>query len=59
MRILFTGGSGKAGKHSVNYLSEQGHSVLNLDQVNLDHPKVLTRFADITDAGQVLSLIHI
>ena len=57
MRILFTGGSGKAGKHSVNYLIEQGHSVLNLDQVNLDHPKVLTRFANITDAGQVFDVI--
>ena len=57
MRILFTGGSGKAGKHSVAYLSEQGHSVLNLDQVNLDHPKVLTRFADITDAGQVFDVM--
>ena len=57
MRILFTGGSGKAGKHSVAYLLEQGHSVLNLDQVNLDHPKVLTRFADITDAGQVFDVM--
>lgn len=57
MRILFTGGSGKAGKHSVAYLLEQGHSVLNLDQVNLEHPKVLTRFADITDAGQVFDVM--
>ena len=57
MRILFTGGSGKAGKHSVAYLLEQGHSVLNLDQVNLDNPKVLTRFADITDAGQVFDVM--
>ena len=57
MRILFTGGSGKAGKHSVAYLLEQGHSVLNLDQVNLDHPKVLTRLADITDAGQVFDVM--
>ena len=57
MRILFTGGSGKAGKHSVAYLLEQGHSVLNLDQVNFDHPKVLTRLADITDAGQVFDVM--
>lgn len=57
MRILFTGGSGKAGKHSVAYLLEQGHSVLNLDKVKLDHPKVLTRFADITDAGQVFDVM--
>ena len=57
MRILFTGGSGKAGKHSVAYLLEQGHSVLNLDQVNLGHSQVLTRFADITDAGQVFDVM--
>ena len=57
MRILFTGGSGKAGKHSVAYLLEQGHSVLNLDQINLDYQKVLTRFADITDAGQVFDVM--
>lgn len=57
MRILFTGGSGKAGKHSVAYLLEQGHSVLNLDQVNLDHPNVLSRFADITDAEQVFDVM--
>ena len=35
MRILFTGGAGKAGKHSINYLLEQGHSILNLDKVHL------------------------
>lgn len=30
-RIIFTGGSGKAGRHVVQYLLEQGHQVLNLD----------------------------
>ena len=58
MRILFTGGSGKAGKHSINYLLDQGHSVLNLDKVYLDHPKVSTRFADISDAGQVFDVMQ-
>ena len=57
MRILFTGGSGKAGKHSINYLLEHGHSLLNLDQVQLGHPKVLTRLADIVDAGQVFDVM--
>ena len=57
MRILFTGGSGKAGKHSINYLVEHGHSLLNIDQVNLEHPKVLTLFADITDAGKVFDVM--
>ena len=58
MRILFTGGSGKAGKHSINYLLEQGHSILNLDKVHLENPKVLTRFADIADAGQVFDVMQ-
>ncbi|MEM6609796.1 MAG: NAD(P)-dependent oxidoreductase [Pseudomonadota bacterium] len=51
MRILFTGGSGKAGRHAVRYLIDQGHRVLNLDQV--PYGDIPTRLADITDAGQV------
>ena len=39
MRILFTGGSGKAGRHAIAYLIEQGHRVLNLDVIPLDHPR--------------------
>jgi nucleoside-diphosphate-sugar epimerase len=57
MRILFTGGSGKAGKYSIRYLLEQGHTILNLDQVIFDHPNVMTRLADITDAGQVYDVM--
>lgn len=57
MRILFTGGSGKAGRHAVPYLLEQGHRVLNLDLVPLDHPGVDNRLADITDAGQVFDVM--
>jgi nucleoside-diphosphate-sugar epimerase len=53
MRILFTGGSGKAGRHVVPYLLAQGHRVLNVDLVPLDHPGVDNRIADITDAGQM------
>jgi nucleoside-diphosphate-sugar epimerase len=57
MRILFTGGSGKAGRHAVAYLIDQGHRVLNLDLLPLDHPKVDNRTADITDAGQVFDVL--
>lgn len=57
MRILFTGGSGKAGQYSIRYLLEQGHTILNLDQVIFDHPNVMTRLADITDAGQVYDVM--
>ena len=57
MRILFTGGSGKAGRHAIAYLIEQGHRVLNLDVIPLDHPGVENRIADITDAGQVFDVM--
>ncbi len=53
MRILFTGGSGKAGRHAIAYLLSKGHKVLNLDLAPLDMDGVPTRLADITEAGQV------
>ena len=58
MRILFTGGSGKAGRHAVAHLLEQGHRVTNLDLVALDHPGVDNLICDLTDAGQVLNAAH-
>ncbi|GGN21348.1 MULTISPECIES: NAD-dependent epimerase/dehydratase family protein [Marinomonas] len=54
-RILFTGGSGKAGKHVVAYLLAQGHRVLNVDLVPLDYPGVDNLMADITDSGQMFN----
>lgn len=57
MRILFTGGSGKAGKHAIKYLMDQGHRVLNVDRVPLDMPGLDNRIADITDAGQVYDVM--
>ncbi|WP_273447115.1 NAD-dependent epimerase/dehydratase family protein [Neolewinella agarilytica] len=54
-RILFTGGSGKAGKHVIPYLLAQGHRVLNVDLVPLDHPGVDNLIADITDSGQMFN----
>ncbi|WP_111639022.1 NAD-dependent epimerase/dehydratase family protein [Marinomonas shanghaiensis] len=54
-RILFTGGSGKAGRHVVAYLLEQGHRVLNVDLVPLDSPGVDNLIADITDSGQMFN----
>ncbi len=57
MRVLFTGGSGKAGKHVVAYLAAQGHKVLNIDRVPLRHPGVMDLVADITDAGQMFSVM--
>ena len=53
MRILFTGGAGKAGKHAVAHLLSQGHRVLNVDRVPLDMDGVENRISDITDAGHM------
>jgi len=57
MRILFTGGSGKAGRHAVAYLLHRGHRVLNVDLVPLDIEGVDNRIADITDAGQMFDVM--
>lgn len=55
MRILFTGGSGKAGRHVIPYLLEQGHRVVNVDLTPLNHPGVDNLTADITDSGQMFN----
>ena len=55
MRILFTGGSGKAGKHVIAYLLDQGHRVMNVDLVPLKHPNVDNLIADIADSGQMFN----
>jgi nucleoside-diphosphate-sugar epimerase len=54
---MFTGGSGKAGRHVVNYLVEHGYQVLNLDTKPLANPKVRTLTTDITDSGQVFNAL--
>ncbi|OIQ27617.1 MAG: nucleoside-diphosphate-sugar epimerase [Alphaproteobacteria bacterium MedPE-SWcel] len=58
MRILFTGGSGKAGRHAITYLLAQGHRVVNVDVTPLDLPGVDNRLADMTDAGQMHDVMH-
>jgi nucleoside-diphosphate-sugar epimerase len=54
-RIFFTGGTGKAGKHAIQYLLEQGHRVMNVDLKPLDYPGVDNLIADITDSGQIFN----
>jgi len=56
-RVIFTGGSGKAGRHVVQYLVDQGYRVLNLDTKPLDNPAVRTLITDITDSGQVFNAL--
>ncbi|WP_323766239.1 NAD(P)-dependent oxidoreductase [Marinovum sp.] len=55
MRIAFTGGSGKAGRHIVPWLRERGHRVLNLDIDAPAEPDNLT--VDLTDSGQVFNAL--
>ncbi len=53
MRVFFTGGAGKAGRHVVPWLTGQGHRVTNFDLAPLDAPDVWNLHGDVTDAGQV------
>ena len=57
MRIFFTGGSGKAGKHVAAHLADQGHQVTNADLVPLGHPGVADLRVDLTDAGETYSAL--
>ena len=58
MRILFTGGSGKAGRHACAYLRDQGHRVVNFDRVPLGMEGVEDRLGDMTDLGQVHDVLN-
>src|SRR5579875_494096 len=57
MRIFFTGGSGKAGRHVAPYLAERGHQVTNADLVPSGHAAVADLRVDLTDAGQTYSAL--
>src|SRR5512134_3399991 len=56
-RVVFTGGSGKAGKDALQVLLDYGYQVLNLDTKPLDNPKARTLITDITDSGQVFNAL--
>lgn len=58
MRIFLTGGSGKAGRHVVPYLLEQGHTVTNVDRAPLGLDGVTDLDVELTDLGQVLSALR-
>jgi nucleoside-diphosphate-sugar epimerase len=57
MRIFFTGGSGKAGRHVVEHLAAYGHQVTNADLVPLGHPGVADLRVDLTDIGETYSAL--
>jgi nucleoside-diphosphate-sugar epimerase len=54
-RILFTGGTGKAGRHMLPWLHAQGYQILNFDLTPFDHPEIPTLVGDITQSGQVMN----
>ncbi|NVK32222.1 MAG: NAD(P)-dependent oxidoreductase [Gammaproteobacteria bacterium] len=54
-RILFTGGSGKAGRHVIPYLVAKGHKLVNLDLHPLGYEGVLDLKTDLCDSGQVFN----
>ncbi|KAK3111276.1 hypothetical protein LTR53_013634 [Teratosphaeriaceae sp. CCFEE 6253] len=58
-RIVFTGGSGKAGRHVIPELLKKGHTVLNLDLVDFPDPTagVFTLKTDLADSGQVFNAL--
>ncbi|PVH99389.1 NAD(P)-binding protein [Periconia macrospinosa] len=58
-RIVFTGGSGKAGIHVIPYLMQQGYQVLNVDLTPFPDPDagVFTLKADLTDSGQCFNAL--
>lgn len=52
--IVFTGGSGKAGKHMLPWLAGRGYRILNVDKRPLEGVEGVHNIAaDITDSGQM------
>ena len=57
MRVIVTGGSGKAGRHVVVELQNAGHEVINVDRARLDSLQVQTVLIDLEDTGAVYDVI--
>jgi nucleoside-diphosphate-sugar epimerase len=57
MKIVVTGGSGKAGRAVVRELLEHGHDVLNVDLLPSPDPAAPFLPADLTDFGQTLEAL--
>ena len=54
MKVIVTGGSGRAGRTLVRELVEAGHEVVNLDRMRPEEPlPCASIWLDLTDAGEV------
>ncbi len=58
MRVVVTGGSGKAGRWVVRDLREHGHDVRNVDVRHDGSEHGLCVVADLADAGQALEVLR-
>ncbi|MDP8997876.1 MAG: NAD(P)-dependent oxidoreductase [Pseudomonadota bacterium] len=56
-RIVFTGGSGKAGRYSLMHLKDKGYEVLNVDLKDSKVDGVYTLSADLTQSGEVFNAL--
>jgi nucleoside-diphosphate-sugar epimerase len=56
-RVVFTGGTGKAGRHALPYLRAKGYDLLNVDLKPSEHPDIRNLIADLTDSGQAFNAL--
>ncbi len=58
MRVVVTGGSGRAGRYIIPELVEHGHEVVNADVVRREDVPGRFMYCDFTDYGQTLSTLR-
>jgi len=58
MRVVVTGGSGRAGRYIIPELMEHGHEVVNADVVRREDVPGRFMYCDFTDYGQTLSTLR-
>lgn len=56
-RVVFTGGTGKAGRHVLPHLKSKGYDVLNVDLAPSERADIKTLIADLTDSGQAFNAL--